>query len=325
MDQVNEAVPAEIADDMMFSAENPEKVIGESEPEKKKTTRRKKTNLKSVSARKINDNEPVEGDPEQNQEILDRVAANADQIDDKVWELGKDLMLVKSRRLYKQAEYKTWPEYCRDVVRKEAREAYWYIQIYQYFCIALKDVLRDQPELYEQYLSHGKKMGWTKAKEIAVNGPKIITADNADEVLKLLTGPGETKYPTVKEVTAICSNLQRKSIEEEVANDPEKSQDMVPEQRITQSFSMTLPQKEDLDKAMEMALKISTKEKVGKSTLLSFICQDYIATNRGQSGDAVELPDLLSRLERLAGVDIIALDTETKETKYGSDYVQHIK
>jgi len=201
----------------------------------------------------------------------------------------------------------------------DGRRGYYYVRIYNYFSTTLKSILADKPELYNDFLSKVKQMGWSKASTIASDQP--ISSDNAEEVIARLTLVDEKgKMPSYRELEKLCKTEKGK-MSQDTQEEIEEKNDV--QKYVSANFSLTLAQDNDVRSALDHARKVA-KPGAKKSTLLSWICRDYLSTNMGATGGDVGIEDIMARYESLSEFDIIVFDRATGEIKYGKDNIEHM-
>lgn len=251
--------------------------------------------------------------PEEEKEArkyLDATSKMIKKLDDFYWELSERLANVFNKKMYRVLGHKTVDGYLKEN-EFERRKAYYLVQLHSYFNLELKQSFGETSDEYKFVIDNVKKIGWTKASKIATN--KVLTKDNAKEVI------GKAIDFSVKELELWIKNTFAAMTEEEQM-EAEDDNDL---KTVPMSFQCTLPQKRDIDEAITAALS-TMKEGASKSSALSMICRDFMATNALGKDREVNVAEVLSKYERLLDVTLIAIDDQAGAVVYGMDNIERL-
>jgi len=270
---------------------------------------------KSIVAGDVEDSEEAR---ECLQRIKERNKALEEFEENHYWTLAEDLYRVRSKELYKLVGYAKYPEYLDKELGMARRRGYYLANTYEYLEISLRSILADKPDLYSTFVEAVKKMGWTKASQIA--GAKSITSDNALEIIPEIIGEKQDGgFLTVREIQSLCKS-EKKKLEDGELEEADGGDEALGKSTKTLRFTFTLAQYNDVVKAMTQMESLA-KPGTEKGTLLTSICKDYLSTYVAGTTGKIDIPVILSNYERLSGLNIVAYDAQTSEVVYGKDHL----
>jgi hypothetical protein len=259
------------------------------------------------------------------QELRVRVQYLIGRLESYYLELAKRLYEVKMGRFYFDWGYDTWSDYCEIELGIGVRKADYLVQIWETAIM--------YPKLQEEY----KRIGWTKAKELA----RLVKLDGRPSVLDKWIEVAKNKSlrelenyvrQVAKKVrTAMMKKVIKKdgvNENNEVANAAdeilvEEEGDMLSEDK--ELYQMTFVLYESAYKvvleALSLAKKITNSESRGFN--LHAIALEFLAAH-GDLSDKNKnlLGEFFRRLEHELGLAIIAVSTKTGDVVYGEEYIK---
>lgn len=232
--------------------------------------------------------------------------------DDNYYAIAADLSYLSSQKSFAQMGYKTFEDYLDKELRMVKRKGQYYVQVYNCFETKIKQELKDRPAAWTELMRTIREVGWTRGRILARF--QIIKAekDNVDEVIEKL------KTLTTREFETYC-----KTKHDAEATDDDKDED---KNTVRMSFQCFLPQKDDIEAALELANVMIGKEGTTKSSCLAWACRDFVATNVAAQGKTSKesLAEFLSKYERLLGIELIAIDPTTKQVAFGQETLERL-
>lgn len=221
--------------------------------------------------------------------------------DDTYWKLSEKLALASDKKAFKQWGFNTFDAYIQAEFSEDKRKSYYLIQIHKYFNNTLKAMLGEGSEDYKAALKTAKSMGWTKAMKVATSG--VIDATNVKDVMET------ARTSTVKELEVVLKTFHDSKTDEE----KEKSIDDNEIKTVKVNFQLFLAQKDDLDRALEIARGMA-KEGAKDRSLLSLICQDFLSSHKSGNAD-----EMLGKIQSITGLSIIAVNKDAGKIVFGED------
>lgn len=256
---------------------------------------------------------PVEVElTQEDQELLTRVDHIVKGINDTYWELSEKIAIINSKRLYKGLKYATFEAYLQDRLGWERRKGYFFVQIHNYFSNELRALLAGDQDTYNYVVSVAKEIGWTKALMLAKD--RVLTTENAREVME------KAKSCSVKDLGIVCKTYFEEMTDEE-------KQDAIADniiKTVRLNFQCTLPQKEDINDAVDTAQTSIMKEGATKSGALALICRDWFSGHQISKGKKIAIAEYLSAIERYTGLSLVAIDEGLGKIVYGEDSLRDL-
>jgi hypothetical protein len=237
------------------------------------------------------------------EEIRDYMISVAGTIEDGLIEQAGILYHISNEAMYLDWGYKNLEEYANQELDMKIRTAQRMIQVWNYYVVQVGGI-----DLLTRMVD--EKIGISKL----VSMVDVINSENADEWIK------KAKEMNRPQLEATCAQIKRPQGEGDSSSDSEKKISGL------KTFQVKLfeDQREIIEEAIEKAKEIS--ENSSKPALLSFIAQDFVATNLFKTGDAprAQLMAYFRKFESiLTQFKFTVTDRNTGEVIYGgSDKVE---
>ena len=212
-------------------------------------------------------------------DVRQRVKDLRSKVEEDNWELSAAIHVVYTNSYYTAWGFQSFREYVEQELDFQMRKAQYLVSIQDWFG-------KMKPSVQKWI----RELGWTKAKELV----GVITEENAAEWKKKLAGK------SYKELMGVL-----KADEGEVGGDSGEAGESGSddsERASVKRFSLFPAQAENVDNALSKAKEMAKSDKDGHC--LDMICLDFLATN----GGADNWEDMLSRIEKTFGVNIVACD-----------------
>ena len=222
------------------------------------------------------------------------------------FELSRYLGEIQNKKLYKVWGYSSVQDWVTTEFNFQRRKAYYFVNIDNYFNKNLKELLPE--DKYDKTIETAREIGWSKASVIATQ--KILTPDNCEEVMDA------AKNLSVDALTNKCRSIKEEA-QVSLGNEDAPSPDLAP-RMVSKSYKFTEYDKEIVDDAIGRAKEVMGDEKAKDGKALSFICADYDA-NAG-----VNIADYFSRIERILGLSLVAINDQNKKIVFGEDTMQRL-
>lgn len=251
----------------------------------------------------------VEDNPEL-QEFRESVKDKIKNLRDSFWYVAEAFVRVRNEKLFKTWGFRSFEAYLEEECEYSRSSAFLLMKTYTYFKDELKDRLSECSESYDQLVSVVKEVGWAKASKLAQE--QVITPETVDEILEAL------KTLTVSALEAKCKNIVS-TLPEDVQEDLRESNDM---KTVKKNFQLTLHELDVVENAIKKA-KTFLREGAKDSKALAFICGEYDSSNIAAAGED-NMGDYLYKLERLLGIDLIAVSQNGEKILYGQDTVKRL-
>lgn len=256
------------------------------------------------------DEELTPEDEKEARQYLDSTSKMIKQLDEFYWDLSDRLAKIFGTKMYRVLGHKNVDGYLKDN-NLERRKAYYLVQLHMYFNTELVELLGRESREYKYVIENVKLIGWTKASKLATN--KAITKENAKQIID------KAKEMSAKDLEMYIKSILA-SLSPEEALEAEDANDL---KTVPMSFQCTLAQKRDIDEAVTSALS-TMKEGASKSSALSMVCRDFVATNSLGQDRAVNVAAIMSKYERLLDVLLIAIDDQAGAVVYGMDNIERL-
>lgn len=233
--------------------------------------------------------------------------------DDNFYDIARDMSYIANKKAYQQWGFKTFESFLDAEFKMAKRKGQYYVQVFNYFESGLKTVLKDNHGGYSRLMDAIRREGWTKGRVLARE--QIVTHDNVDEVISKVETCG------YRELETYCK-AARESMSDD---DREKADDNNDVKTVRVAFQCSLPQKDDIEAAVELATVMIGKETT-RSSAMAWAAADFVATNVSAQGKdrAGAIAELLSKYERLFGIAIVAIDEQTKAIAYGQANLERL-
>ena len=286
------------------------------------------------------------------QEVRDRAVNLGKQIEVTYWELGKALSEVWSgipggwkgatdptrsseKPLFAKWGYSTFEEYCEKEVgmrRRTAsnlRYAYWWFEHQMTLPTEIKDRLKKlgRSKLYAlagfvtmdnvvSWIDKAESMTAEQIKKATMTAKAVSAKDHTDPV-----SSGGKDLPAYSDSDAMFEYADSVADSGESESRPRASRSEMPEApapETTHTLHTSLydGQWKTWQDAFERSKEITGSDKISHN--LEMICLDYLSTNQFlKPADSIGI--YFSKLERLLGMKLIAIDPQSGKPKYGAD------
>lgn len=229
------------------------------------------------------------------------------------WTVAKDMAYIANKKSYQGWGFKTFEQFLDAEFSIGKRKGQYYVQVYNYFESSVRATLRDMDSVYINLMDKIRDVGWTKGRVLARE--QVITPGNVEEVIGKL---GDLGY---RELETYCKSL-RESMSDKDRENADDNNDM---KTVRVAFQCSLPQKDDIESAIDLAMTMAGKETT-RTGAMSWVARDYVSTNvaaQGKSGPEAQA-ETFSKFERLFGVTIIAISDDTKKVTYGQQNLDRL-
>lgn len=233
-----------------------------------------------------------------------------DQLNNTIKRIGEDYLWlsrivyhIKTDNLFRGMGYRSWEDFCDKLLRMSARKANYFVMMWE----KIKDLPNDA-------VNDFGKIPWTNAREIT----RVIDGNNYGRWIeaaqtiphdKLVEKVREERDEQILKAEAVRGERTVEGdLPAEKADDDEKLYPM--------HFSFYRDQYENVRNALKKASKMSHSSK--PSNNLSLIAMDFLATQ----GHVDSIPDLLGFFEEALSLEIVAVDSKTRKTVYGEQYLE---
>lgn len=254
--------------------------------------------------------EEVEADPFAD-EARSRLKKVLSVQDDNFFDIAKDMSYIANKKSYNQWGYKTFEAFLDAEFNLSKRKGQYYVQVYNYVESTLRTNLKDRDGDYNALRDAIRDAGWGKGRVLARE--QIVTTDNVLEVIEKL------KTSSYREFETYCK-AARSSMSDK---DRENADDNNDVKTVRIAFQCSLPQKDDVEAAVELATTMIGKETT-RSAAIAWAARDFVSTNVAAQGKdrAEAVAELLSKYERLFGISIIAIDDQTQQCVFGQESLE---
>ena len=245
-------------------------------------------------------------------ELKSQILDVKNAIESKQWELCKYLWYINKKRSY--TPHKTFNEYVEKELTFEKSKARYLVQIWERLYVAQSD-----KTVFHKVIA----LGWTKAKELI----HVVTAENVDAWV------GKAKHISVEQLRKEVKNYlnsiapvddPKKVVEQSEQVEGTPAEHAMKELKFSFQYHDFVAVSEALDRVKS---NYSSQDGLSNGAALALICADYLATNpiEGQDGDSRKfLIDSMLKYEKLAGVEIIVLDTKAETVLCGSEHLEAV-
>lgn len=255
---------------------------------------KKETKLAVVGGTAI---EKTDGKSEgKHEDIRQKVLDLRDKVEESYWDLSQVLYEVYGKSYYLEWGFGSWQQYVEQELDYKLRKAQYLISIQDWFS-----------KMNESVQDWVKKLGWTRAKELV----GIVTNENLEEWRAKVEGK------TVKEIIDLIQNRPQGSDDNvELKDGPSGGDDKdIP---IRVSFKLFREQKANVDRALDLAMRMAESSKPGHA--IDLICTDFLSTNAGID----DVAGLLKKIEHQTGVKLIGIDEKTDSVVFGGDTLDRV-
>jgi hypothetical protein len=219
-----------------------------------------------------------------------------DRLSREYWDLSEMLHSIYTNSYYIAWGFGSWRDYVVSELDFQTRKAHYLVSVYD----QARTLSDDGIELL-------KRIGWSKAKEIV----HLLTPENIHEWKQRLEGL------SLREVIELVQG--RKDTDDTKESKEKKDKDTSDREKPTlMRFSVYPAQGENINMALERAMEMGATDKAGHA--LDLIATEFLATNAGN----VTLKDYLQRVERSAGVRLVALDPKKDVIVFGDELLDQI-